>query len=145
MVQHNPNPKAGMQNSPRAGWRAGNQGWFQDFADWPDVGREEARKRRLYVLLSLPGIVFFLIWGGYNIITDNYVGGAFDITAAVTLFVGIFYLRRASRALWIYRINTLILMGVMVYWCANGGSDGEKMVWCFLQISPFLFTITPGR
>ena len=131
MIQYNPSPKAGMQNSPRAVWKAGNQGWFQDFADWPDVGREEARKRRLYVLLSLPGIVFFFIWGGYNIISDNYVGGALDISAAVTLFVGIFYLRRASRALWIYRINTLILMGVMLYWCANGGSDGEKTIWGF--------------
>lgn len=105
--------------------------WHYGFADWPDIDREEARKRRLYVLLSLPGIIFFLIFGIYNIISDNFVGGWIDALAGCMLFAGIIYLRHVKKALLLYRINTLALMAVMLFWIMDGGAGGEKIIWAF--------------
>ncbi len=105
--------------------------WHNGFADWPDIDQEEARKRRLYVLLSLPGMIFLLIFGFYNIISDNFVGGWLDTLVGCMLFAGIIYLRQVKKALALYRVNTLALMVIMLYWIMDGGTGGEKIIWAF--------------
>ena len=130
-VQGSPSPKACMPDGSKTCRNLDNHRWFHVFANLPEVDREEARKRRLYILLALPGIVFLLIWGSFNIIYDDFVGGGLDIVAAVMLLAGIFYLRRDRKGLLLYRLNTLILMAIMLYWCVNGGAMGEKTIWAF--------------
>jgi signal transduction histidine kinase/ActR/RegA family two-component response regulator len=120
--------RGGMQErSGRA--KSEKHRWFHNSVDRLGIDMEEVRKRRLYVLLSLPGIVFLSIWGIYNIATDNWLGGWFDVVAATMLCAGIFYLRRAKKAMSLYRLNSLMLLIVMLYWVMNGGMGGEKSVW----------------
>jgi signal transduction histidine kinase/ActR/RegA family two-component response regulator len=100
--------------------------------DWPDLDREEARKRRLYAILSIPGIIFLLIFAIYDFYHGIWVGGCIDAVAAVMLLAGIFYLRYAGKAMALYRINTLALVVVMLYWVMDGGTGGEKVIWAFI-------------
>jgi signal transduction histidine kinase len=101
-------------------------------ADLPDIDREEFRKRRLYVLLSLPGIAFLLVFAIYDFFSGNPVGGWIDAVAGLMLLVGILYLQYARKSMALYRINTLALMIVMLYWVMNGGSGGEKAIWALI-------------
>jgi signal transduction histidine kinase/ActR/RegA family two-component response regulator len=121
-----------MQERSRRAKSAEKHRWFHDFADRLGIDMEEGRKRRLYLLLSLPGIVLLSIWGVYNVLNDNWLGGWFDIIAATMLCAGIFYLRHAKKAMSLYRLNTLMLLVVMLYWLMNGGVGGEKSVWCLV-------------
>jgi signal transduction histidine kinase/ActR/RegA family two-component response regulator len=101
-------------------------------ADWPDVDREEARKRRLYVLVSLPGIVFLFIFGTYDFFNHDFIGGWIDTVAGSMLIAGIFYLRHFKKAMVLYRVNTLALTIVMLFWVMDGGTNGEKSIWAFI-------------
>jgi signal transduction histidine kinase/ActR/RegA family two-component response regulator len=100
--------------------------------DSAELDEEEVRKRRLYVLLSSPGIVFLIIFAVYDSFYGNLPGGLIDAVAALMLLAGIFYLRSARKAIGLYRINTFALMIVMLYWVMNGGADGEKAIWAFI-------------
>jgi hypothetical protein len=44
----------------------------------PDMDREETRKRQLYVLLSIPGIVFLFAFAIYDFFYGSRVGAWFD-------------------------------------------------------------------
>ena len=100
--------------------------------DRPDLDREEIRKRRLYVILSIPGIMFLFTFASYDFCFGNRVGGCIDAVAGVMLLAGIFYLRYARKAMALYRINTLALVIVMLYWVMDGGTGGEKVIWAFI-------------
>jgi signal transduction histidine kinase/CheY-like chemotaxis protein len=73
-----------------------------------------------------------MIFGLCNLFTTNVYGGIVDILAGCFLFFGIFYLQYAQRAMALYRINTLVLIGTMIYWLVDGGSAGEKSIWVFI-------------
>jgi signal transduction histidine kinase/ActR/RegA family two-component response regulator len=102
------------------------------FTIQPGIDREETRKRQLYVYLSIPGIIFLIIFGIVNIFADNFYGGIIDTVAGCTLFFGIFYLRYAKRAMTLYRINTLALIATLLFWLVDGGGAGEKSIWTFI-------------
>lgn len=116
------------------------------FAIHPGIDREETRKRQLYVYLSIPGIIFLLFFGFYNIFADNVYGGIIDTLAGCMLFFGIFYLRYAKRAMALYRLNTLTLIAAMLFWLIDGGSAGEKSIWAFILplIMHFMLGPTEG-
>ncbi len=105
--------------------------WLYGSGYVPGTDLEEVRKRRLYVVLSLPGSSFLLAFGIYNILADNTFGGWLDTLGAVSLIAGIFLLARIKNALALYRLNTLALMLIMLYWVLNGGVQGEKSIWAF--------------
>jgi len=101
------------------------------FTIHPGIDREETRKRQLCVYLSIPGIIFLLIFGFFNIFADNSCGGIIDLLAGSMLFFGILYLRFVKRAMVLYRLNTLTLIATMLFWLVDGGSAGEKSIWVF--------------
>ncbi len=113
------------------------------FTIHPGIDREETRKRQLYVYLSIPGIIFLLIFGFYNIFADNIYGGIIDTLAGCMLIFGIFYLRYAKRAMALYRLNTLTLIVAMIFWVIDGGSAGEKSIWAFTL--PLIMHFMLGR
>lgn len=93
---------------------------------------EETRKRQLYVLLSIPGIVFLFAFAIYDFFYGSRVGAWIDAVAGGMLLAGIFYLRCARKAMALYRINTLALIIAMLYWVQNGGTGGEKVIWALI-------------
>ncbi len=101
-------------------------------ADSPDIDREEIRKRRVYVFLSIPGIVVLLVFSIYDFLSGDPVGGWIDGVAGSMLLVGIVYLCCARKAMALYRINTLVLMIVVLYWVMKGGTEGEKVIWALI-------------
>jgi signal transduction histidine kinase/CheY-like chemotaxis protein len=102
------------------------------FSIHPGINREETRKRQLYVYLSIPGIIFLIIFGFINIFADNFYGGIIDTVAGCMLFFGIFYLRYAKRAMALYRLNALTLIVALLFWLIDGGAAGEKSIWAFI-------------
>jgi signal transduction histidine kinase/ActR/RegA family two-component response regulator len=106
--------------------------WSGSPEDRPDLDSEELRKRRLYVLLSIPGILFLLTFAIYDFYFGNRIGGCIDAVAGLMLLAGIFYLRYARKAMALYRINTLALVIVMLFWVMDGGTGGEKVIWAFI-------------
>ena len=100
--------------------------------DWPGLDHGEVCKRRLYVILSIPGIIFLLTFSIYDFFYGNRIGGCIDAVAGVMLLAGIFCLRYAKKAMVLYRINTLALVIVMLFWVMDGGSGGEKVIWAFI-------------
>jgi len=101
-------------------------------ADFPEIDREEIRKRQVYVFLSIPGIVVLLAFSIYDFLSGNPVGGWIDGVAGSMLLVGILYLCCARKAMALYRINTLVLMIVVLYWVMDGGTAGEKAIWALV-------------
>ena len=97
----------------------------------PSTDSEEIRKRRLFVVLSGPGVIFLLIFGVFNLVADNRVGGALDVFAGLLLAASVVGVRFLAKALVLYRINTLVLAAVMVFWALDGGAQGEKILWAF--------------
>ena len=120
-----------MNKSEKKHNRTGSRS-FNRSEDWPDINREEARKRRLYVILSIPGIVFLLAFAVYDFFCGHWVGGGIDAAAGAMLLAGIFYLRYAQKAMALYRVNTLALIVVMLFWVMDGGTGGEKVIWAFI-------------
>jgi signal transduction histidine kinase/ActR/RegA family two-component response regulator len=114
-------------------------------ADRSGIDQEEVHKRRLYVILSSPGIVFLLVFAVYDFFSGNPVGGYIDAVAGLMLFAGIFYLRFARKAVALYRINTLALMIVMLYWVMDGGANGEKSIWAFIFPLIAFFMLGPAE
>jgi len=106
--------------------------WSGGTDDRLDIDREEVRKRRLYVILSIPGIIFLFTFAIYDFCFGNRIGGWIDAVAGAMILAGIFYLRRARKAMALYRINTLALVIVMLFWVMDGGTSGEKVIWAFI-------------
>ncbi len=109
------------------------------------VGTEDEsdRKRRLFVLLAIPGMIFLAGFGLMNIFAGNRLGGWLDCLVALGLLVCVLGVRRLARPDGVYRFNALLLFVVMCFWAADGGTTGEKILWSLIY--PLMVFFLLGR
>jgi signal transduction histidine kinase/ActR/RegA family two-component response regulator len=96
-----------------------------------DLSFEEIRKRKLFAVLLIPGILVMSTFGGYHIFFDSVVEGTIDLTGALWLLISLFCLRLMKRGVAVYRLNSAILGLLFIYLAAKGGAGGNKLLWSF--------------
>jgi signal transduction histidine kinase len=109
------------------------------------VGAEDEtnRKKRLFVLMAIPGMMLLAGFGLGNLLADNRLGAWLDWLAALALLVGILGVPRLTRPKGFFRLNALLLFAVLCYWAADGGTSGEKVLWVLLY--PLMVFFLMGR
>ncbi len=104
---------------------------------------ETDRKKRLFVLMAVPGMMILAGFGLVNILAGNRTGGWFDCLVALALLVSTLGVRRLNRPNGVFRLNALLLFVVSCYWAADGGTSGEKVLWVLLY--PLMVFFLMGR
>jgi signal transduction histidine kinase/CheY-like chemotaxis protein len=104
---------------------------------------EDSRKRRLFILLAVPGISFLSGFGLFNIFAESLVGGWIDLSGALILLAFALNLHRFEKPVVLYRLSTLTLFFIMCFWTVMGGQSGEKILWPLIY--PLMVFFLLGR
>ena len=111
------------------------------FIDLPALDSDDLRKRKLFTLLCLPGILVLGGYGLYHLSMGWPVGGILDSAAAIVLAASVLLVRNHKNALLIYRVNAFILFIVILFWTIDGGASGEKLLWMLIYPLAVLFVL----
>jgi PAS domain-containing protein len=109
--------------------------WFFSSWDWlldrPGLSFEEIRKRKLFAILIVPGVLILFSFAVHHLIHRNLVEGLLDLWAGVWLLASLAILRVLKRGLVVYRLNTVMLGLLFVFLAVRGGVHGNKLMWVF--------------
>ena len=107
---------------------------------------EDARRRRVFLILAVPGGLILLIYGIYNLLYDNLMGGILDIAFSTVLAASGISLVFVKNPNFIFRSNLFALMLIIVIWGMDGGIHGEKLLWafCFPPMALIMFNRKEG-
>lgn len=120
--------------------------WFacvKALADYPDLDFEEARKRKLFAILAIPGIGILLVFSWYHLSHANLAEGLLDLAAAMWLIATLVAFRLMQSARQVNRINAALIGCLFLYLAIKGGVHGNKLMWTFSF--PLLAFFTLGR
>ena len=95
------------------------------------LGFEEVRKRKLFAVLIVPGILILLSFGLHHLFNGIWLEGSLDLIACLWLITSLLALRLMKKGLVIYRINTALLGLLFLFLAAKGGTEGNKILWMF--------------
>ncbi len=114
--------------------------------DRPAVESDDVIRLQHYTVFLLLGIPTMVAFGLYNLWIGHYLLCLFVLASAVGLSVGRYLLERTHHHHRVYRINTLLYAGLLVYMVGLGGVEGSKCLWMytFPLISFFLLGRTEG-
>jgi signal transduction histidine kinase len=97
----------------------------------PDLDFEETRKRRLFAILILPGIIILFAFGFYHLSHDTLAEGIFDLGAGAWLVFTLVCFRVIRDGINLYRVNAALLGGLFLFLSIKGGVHGIKIMWAF--------------
>lgn len=123
---------------------SGMQRWlraWEQIINRPGLGFEEARKRRLFTILILPGIFILLTFAAYHLSHATIVEGIFDLTAGIWLLFTLVAFRLMENGAIIYRINAALLGCLFLFLSIKGGVQGNKLMWAFSYPLIALYTL----
>jgi signal transduction histidine kinase/CheY-like chemotaxis protein len=112
-------------------------------ASCPDLDFEEARKRKLFAILTIPGICILFTFSWYHLSHANLMEGLLDLAAGIWLIVTLAAFRLMKTAWLVYRANAALIGCLFIYLAIQGGVDGNKLMWSFSF--PLLAFYTLGR
>lgn len=96
-----------------------------------DLDFEELRKRRLFIILAIPGICFLFSFAFTHLYHNNRLEGFSDLAAGLWLGLILIAFRSMRNAGNVYRLNTFFLGCLFVYLAVKGGVEGNKLMWAF--------------
>ena len=96
-----------------------------------ELGFEEARKRKIFAALVVPGSTIPLIFGLHHLFGGNLLEGVLDLIGCLWLVTSLLGLRMINKVLAIYRVNTIILGLLFLFLTTKGGTEGHKLLWMF--------------
>lgn len=101
---------------------------------------EKIRLQHFSVFLFL-GLPTMLAYGMYSLLHMQYVLLVFISASAICLFMSWFLLINFNMGSIVYRINTVLFAGLILYMLLIGGDGGSKILWMYIfpLISFFLF------
>lgn len=101
---------------------------------------EKVRLKHFTVFLFL-GLPTMLVYGMHSVLQMQYVLLLFVTLSAITLTVSWFVLITFNIGSIVYRINTALFAGLILYLLLIGGEGGSKILWMYIfpLISFFLF------
>ena len=120
--------------------------WDNIHSRLSNMESEDARRRRVFLILAVPGGLILLIYGIYNLLYDNLIGGILDIAFSIVLAASGISLTFVKSPNFIFRSNLFALMLIIVLWGLDGGIHGEKLLWafCFPPMALILFNRKEG-
>jgi PAS domain S-box-containing protein len=107
-------------------------GSYYWFSSRPDIGFEEARKRRLFVFLVLPGIIVLFAFAVTHLADGDYGEGLFDLMAGIGLTLSLVCLRFMVNGQQLYRFNGLLLGSLFLFLLVKGGAQGSRVLWVYI-------------
>lgn len=116
---------------------------IKGLASCPDLDFEEARKRKLFAILTFPGIFILFAFSWYHLSHANLTEGFLDLAAGVWLIVTLAAFRLMKTAWLVYRANAVLIGSLFIYLAVQGGVDGNKLMWAFSF--PLIAFYTLGR
>lgn len=120
--------------------------WFriwEQFIGGADLDFEEVHKRKLFVILILPGIGILFSFAGDHLSHANLLEGLFDLMAGMWLVLTLVAFRLVRNGVKIYRINAALIGCLFLFLSIKGGVQGTKLVWPFSF--PLIAFYTLGR
>ncbi len=93
-----------------------------------------------FVFLGVPIMIGF---GIYNFQSEHLLPTALLLLGSAGVFIGWILLCYLPRGRIVYRINSVLFGGMLVYMMLLGGEDGSKALWMF--IFPQIITLLLGR
>lgn len=106
-----------------------------------DLDFEETRKRRLFTVLVLPGILMFFSFGMYHLVIGEVIEGLFDLVACTWLVLTLAVFRVVKNGVYIYRFNAVLLGSLFLFLAVQGGIHGYKILWAFSYPLIALYTL----
>jgi signal transduction histidine kinase len=108
-----------------------------------DLDFEETRKRRLFIVLVLPGILMFFSFGTYHLVIGEVIEGLFDLVACTWLSLALAIFRVVKNGVYIYWFNAVLLGSLFLFLVVQGGTHGYKILWAFSY--PLIAMYTLGK
>ncbi|MGD9367209.1 MAG: hypothetical protein PVH87_16035, partial [Desulfobacteraceae bacterium] len=106
-----------------------------------DLDFEETRKRRLFTILVLPGILMLFSFGIYHLAIGEVIEGLFDLVACTWLVLTLAVFRVVKNGVYIYRFNAVLLGSLFLFLAVQGGTHGYKILWAFSYPLIALYTL----
>jgi signal transduction histidine kinase/CheY-like chemotaxis protein len=97
----------------------------------PGLDFEETRKRKLFTILILPGILMLFTFGLYHLSIGDMIEGLFDLVAGTWLVLTLAAFRVVKNGVYIYRFNAALLGSLFLFLVVQGGIHGYKILWAF--------------
>jgi len=97
----------------------------------PDLDVEEIRKRRIFSILTLPGILIIFPFSFSHLFHNNWIEGFADLATGVWLCMILIGFKTMASSRNIFRINAVIIGCLFVYLVVKGGVQGNKLLWIF--------------
>jgi signal transduction histidine kinase len=105
-------------------------GW-QRLDNRRDLDFEERRKRRLFTILILPGILILFSFAFYHLNHQEIIEGAIDLGAGIWLVITLVAIQLIKNGTNLYRLTAALLGGLFLFLSMKGGVDGNKIMWTF--------------
>jgi len=102
------------------------------FSNRPDIGFEEERKRRLYAILVLPGIIVLIAFAATHLADGDYGEGIFDLLTGAGLILSLVCLLFMVKGQQLYRFNGFLLGSLFLFLLVKGGPQGSRVLWLYI-------------
>lgn len=136
------NPAGKLRNRHASGIRH----WLavaKHLVSCPDLDFEEARKRKLFAILTIPGIAILFAFAWHHLSHASLAEGLSDMAAGIWLILTLIAFRLMRSARLVYRANSILIGCLFVYLAIKGGVHGNKLMWAFSF--PLIAFYTLGR
>lgn len=116
------------------------------FSDTAPISNEAKTRLQHYVIFLMLGFPTMLLFALYSFYKGNITLALIILPSALALLAGIFVIRSLKDGTWVYRINAIVYMSLLIYMIIIGGEGGSKALWSYTWplISCFLFGYIEG-
>jgi signal transduction histidine kinase/CheY-like chemotaxis protein len=98
----------------------------------PDLDVEETRRRKLFSVLILPGILLLFTLGLYHFSIGELDESLFELLVGCWLTLTLATLRVFKNGALLYRLNSALFGSLFLFLMIKGGAYGHKILWSFI-------------
>ncbi|WP_051222186.1 GGDEF domain-containing protein [Neptunomonas japonica] len=116
------------------------------FSETAPISNEAKTRLQHYVIFLMLGVPTMTLFSLYSFYKGNTTLALIILPSAIALLTGIFVVRTLKDGTWVYRINAIAYMSLLIYMIMIGGDGGSKALWSYTWplISCFLFGYIEG-
>jgi diguanylate cyclase (GGDEF)-like protein len=116
------------------------------FSETAPISNEAKTRLQHYVIFLMLGVPTMALFSLYSFYKGSTTLALVILPSAAALLAGIFVIRSLKDGTWVYRINSVAYMSLLIYMIMVGGEGGSKALWSYTWplISCFLFGYIEG-